>query len=269
MKELLFRYKMDVSFSDFVGGHSFTIKCIPKTSCRQEIQVRKTEIQPISWISFGKDSFENEYIYGKSEKLHDNFSVVIEGEATVHREGMIEKEEKTFAYADYPTSLTGCSDEMALLADRYRQQLKTDPIHFTDYIYALMEEIYQCMLYVPASTTIHTTAAEAFAQKQGVCQDYAHIMLAICRSLQIPCLYVAGYMVGEGASHAWVRVLDSHTGRSYEIDPTNHRWVNDEYIDVSIGKDAQDCKMNKGIYKGFATEQQEVTVIVKERNENG
>lgn len=267
MKELLFRYKMNVSFSELVGGHSFTIKCIPKSNPRQEITINKNEIQPVSWLSSGKDSFENEYIYGKSEKLHDSFSVLVEGEAKVHREAGMKEEARVFSYMDYPSPLTGCSKEMVTLAEKYRQSFREEPEHFTDHIYALMEEIYQCMLYVPGSTNIHTKAWQAFEKKQGVCQDYAHIMLAICRHLRIPCLYVAGFMVGEGASHAWVRVYDAHTGRSYEIDPTNNRWVNDEYIDVSRGQDAQDCKMNKGIYLGYATEEQEVTVIVKEREE--
>ena len=121
------------------------------------------------------------------------------------------------------------------------------------------------MEYCPGITTVQTTAQEAFEDKRGVCQDYAHVMIALCRYLGIPAIYIAGFMSGEGASHAWVAVCDSLTGEWYEIDPTNDRWVDDDYISVSHGLDADDCIINKGIYRGIATESQNVTVIVEEK----
>ena len=71
--------------------------------------------------------------------------------------------------------------------------------------------------------------------------------------------------MGEGASHAWVSVCDQSTGTWYEIDPTNDRWVDDDYIRVAVGCDAGDCVMNRGLYRGAAKEQQEIVVIVEEK----
>ena len=103
-----------------------------------------------------------------------------------------------------------------------------------------------------------------YSHISGIDLVQAKDMIALCRYLNIPSIYVAGYMSGEGASHAWVSVYDPDTERWYEIDPTNGRWVDDDYIIVSYGLDADDCIINKGIYKGVASEIQDVTVIVEE-----
>lgn len=88
---------------------------------------------------------------------------------------------------------------------------------------------------------------------RGVCQDEAHIMLALLRMKGIPCRYVMGYMLGEGSTHAWVEVLREE--KWIGMDPTNRRMVNDEYITVSAGRDANDCPVNRGIFSGMAKQQ--------------
>ena len=66
------------------------------------------------------------------------------------------------------------------------------------------------MAYTHGVTGVRTTAAEAFALRRGVCQDYAHIMLALCRLCDLPARYVSGHLLGEGGTHAWVDVLLPH-----------------------------------------------------------
>ena len=63
------------------------------------------------------------------------------------------------------------------------------------------------MRYRPGATNIDTTAARAFGMAQGVCQDYAHVMLCLCRLCGLPARYVSGHLLGEGGSHAWVEVV--------------------------------------------------------------
>ena len=86
----------------------------------------------------------------------------------------------------------------------------------------------------------------------GVCQDEAHIMLALLREKRIPCRYVMGYMLGEGATHAWVEV--ARDGLWLGFDPTNRRLVNEEYIRVAAGRDANDCPVNRGVFIGAASQ---------------
>ena len=115
---------------------------------------------------------------------------------------------------------------------------------------------------VPLSTNINTTAEEAFVQGQGVCQDYAHIFIALLHLAKIPSRYVTGLIVGEGASHAWVEIL---CGRKwYGIDPTNNCIVSDEHIKIGIGRDARDCMINRGIMHGGGLHTQKISVSVTE-----
>ena len=103
-------------------------------------------------------------------------------------------------------------------------------------VQSLMNAINGAMVYMPGETTIHTTAAMALSGGKGVCQDYAHILIALCRMAGIPARYVAGAMVGEGATHAWAEVwLDGvWTG----ADPTHCRMTDETYIKFSHGRDS-------------------------------
>lgn len=118
------------------------------------------------------------------------------------------------------------------------------------------------MCYSPGSTQIDTTAIEVFQQRKGVCQDYAHILIAMCRACGIPARYVNGFMQGVGVTHAWVEVLVNGEWRG--IDPTNNRLIEYGYIKLAHGRDAMDCRVNRGVFTGNATEQTEIRVIVEE-----
>lgn len=265
MKNLHFIYSMHSQFSAPVTGHSFTLKCIPETNPKQEVTIKRQKIGPANWISESRDAFDNLYLYGKEEKLHDTFEVYVEGEALVgERRGYVWNGKMFPAYA-YPTATTTCDEAMLQFLAPFQKRRGED---FDILVYDLMQAVYGYMEYVPGATGVKTTAQEAFALKKGVCQDYAHILISLCKKLGIPAGYVAGYMVGEGASHAWVCVNDPKTERWYEIDPTNDRWVDDGYISIAYGLDAQDCIMNKGIYCGFAEENQTISVVVEEIPEN-
>ena len=267
MKKLHFSYHMHSAFDGPVTAHSFTLRCFPKSNELQKIVRIKKEILPADWLCDAVDSFGNDYIYGKTERRHDSFFVQVEGETRICRtegQGLCGS---CPPGGRYPTKLTLCSKEMCCFAAKFQKKWYKGGRRtgaFRDMIYDLMEKIYHYMLYTPGSTHTRTAAQEAFAMGKGVCQDYAHIMIALCRKLSIPAAYVAGFMCGEGASHAWVAVGDEETNLWYEIDPTNCRWVDETYIMVSHGMDAADCIMNKGIYRGVAAETQSVTVIVEE-----
>ncbi|MBX0326422.1 transglutaminase family protein [Oscillochloris sp. ZM17-4] len=116
---------------------------------------------------------------------------------------------------------------------------------------AISTWVYGAMRYGYGATTVSTPAAEALAIGKGLCQDYAHIMLAICRSAGIPARYVSGHMLGEGGSHAWVEALISGPGgyRAVAFDPTNHRRITPAYITVAIGRDYGDVSPTSGSYR--------------------
>jgi transglutaminase-like putative cysteine protease len=135
--------------------------------------------------------------------------------------------------------------------------------------------IYKLFAYVPNSTKVDSPIEEALQSRQGVCQDFAHIMIALVRRLNIPCRYVSGYMFHrdetikdrsvEGASHAWVEALVPRMGW-LSFDPTNNLAGGDRHIRVAIGRDYADVPPTRGVYKGEAQSELSVTVTVTPAN---
>ena len=119
----------------------------------------------------------------------------------------------------------------------------------------IMHWVYGAMQYSGQVTSIRTTAAQALALGRGVCQDYAHIMLALCRSCGLPARYVSGHLLGEGGTHAWVEVLvgdDAQPGSTLAIayDPTHDRPAGLTYITVAVGRDYRDVAPTSGTFRG-------------------
>lgn len=110
------------------------------------------------------------------------------------------------------------------------------------------------MTYGSGTTGVRTTAAQAFALRRGVCQDYAHIMLALCRLRGLPARYVSGHLLGEGGTHAWVEVLlpdAEHRGRylACPFDPTNGNQPGLNYVTVAVGRDYGDVAPTSGTFR--------------------
>jgi transglutaminase-like putative cysteine protease len=115
--------------------------------------------------------------------------------------------------------------------------------------------VHAAMTYEYGATTVRTTAAEALAIGRGVCQDFAHIMLAACRAAGVPARYVSGHLLGqEGGSHAWVEVLvaDGSRARAIAVDPTNSCRAAARHLPVAVGRDYTDVAPTSGVYSGPA-----------------
>ncbi len=134
----------------------------------------------------------------------------------------------------------------------------------------LTQSIYQKFAYVPNSTMVDSPIDDALAERKGVCQDFAHIMIALVRKLRIPCRYVSGYLFhadgsttrsAEGASHAWVEALLPGLGWT-EFDPTNNMLSSDRHIRVAVGRDYAEVPPTRGVFKGGAESELSVSVTV-------
>jgi transglutaminase-like putative cysteine protease len=117
--------------------------------------------------------------------------------------------------------------------------------------------VYQSMTYRHGVTGVRTTAAEALALGSGVCQDYAHVMLAVCRACGLPSRYVSGHMVGQGGTHAWVEVVlptNDGTGDAiaHAFDPTHASRGGLGYVTVAVGGDYSDVAPTSGTYRSGA-----------------
>lgn len=135
------------------------------------------------------------------------------------------------------------------------------------------EYIFHHFRYIKGITDFETTVDEILQHKSGVCQDFAHILLQLLRTLGIPCRYVSGYicpnkngMRGEGATHAWVEAWIPGAGW-VGIDPTNNVWVTENHIKLAVGRNFKDCSPVKGTFKGAA--RQHLSVFVSVGYEDG
>ena len=104
--------------------------------------------------------------------------------------------------------------------------------------------------YAQGATSVRTTAADAWKLRRGVCQDMAHVMIAMCSSLGIASRYVSGHLVGDGASHAWTEVFDPTRDVTVAIDPTHRRRTDLRYITTATGRDYRDVAPTSGTYSG-------------------
>ncbi len=108
------------------------------------------------------------------------------------------------------------------------------------------------LIYGPGMTDVDTSAEAALAAGGGVCQDYAHVMIAACRAVGIPARYVSGHLVGEGGTHAWVEAVIEDGGRPVVrgFDPTHGRVVGMTYLAIAAGRDYGDVAPTSGTYVG-------------------
>lgn len=153
------------------------------------------------------------------------------------------------------------------LAAELRVERRADPLTV---LRELTERMYNTFDYVPQSTSVDSPIDEALAARQGVCQDYAHIMIALLRRIRIPARYVSGYLFhrvedkdrsAQDATHAWVEALLPGLGW-VGFDPTNNLVAGDRHIRAAVGRDYADVPPTRGIYKGRAESSLEVGVKV-------
>lgn len=255
MKKFSYSYATKISFSAAVSRHAFLLRCVPGSNSFQQAYNGSLTVEPQCLVSEGFDSWGNPIQYGLIGGQHDSFSFVSSGEVA-QLPYVIDTEPEGHFYK-LPSALTRASDEMADFA----LGVPTAGGSFETAV-RLSELIGVHMSYVPGSTSIETTASDAFGMRKGVCQDYAHILLSLCRHKGISCRYVNGFILGEGETHAWAEVYDGSAWRG--IDPTHGRIIEYGYIKLSHGRDALDCQVCRGTFTGCAAQECEVKVMVQE-----
>lgn len=255
MRRFLYNYQTIIRFESPVRRHFFHLRCMPCDNAFQQTVKRELFLHPADYITHDEDTWGNPIQYGSQLEAHDSFVFVSSGEVQL-KPYCIPTDEKAELFR-IPSALTGISPEMKHF------MAETDngdsPL---DCALNLSQQIYEYMQYTPGSTQMETTAQKAFGQRQGVCQDYAHILLALCRDRGIAARYVNGFLQGIGVTHAWVEVLNHGEWRG--IDPTNNQLIEYGYIKLSHGRDAADCPVNRGVFTGTAAQQTEIRVIVEE-----
>jgi transglutaminase-like putative cysteine protease len=149
-----------------------------------------------------------------------------------------------------------------------------DAVDSFEAVRKMTELIYHDFEYRQGVTDVHTSVAQILDNRQGVCQDFAHLLIGLCRAIDVPARYASGYIVvngateadaptrGSDASHAWVEAFTpTHGWRGF--DPTNNLVANDRYVKIAIGRDYKDVPPTRGTYQGGGTERLTVAVTVR------
>ena len=147
-----------------------------------------------------------------------------------------------------PTRLTAADDRIRELAGELADPGGT-PLEQAERI---CQRVHEAISYEFGVTSVTTTAAEALAGGHGVCQDFAHVMLAVCHVIGMPARYVSGHLLGQGGTHAWVEVLtpQGNEAAAIALDPCNGRRADNGYLTIATGRDYADVAPASGSYVG-------------------
>lgn len=149
---------------------------------------------------------------------------------------------------------------------------------FSESLRALNTHLFRTLRYRPGATDAGTTVEQFLKVKEGVCQDFAHLMISVCRAAGIPARYVSGYietdpvlgpdgepldtaLIGATASHAWLEIFTPQ-GLWVGFDPTNDCLEGERHVQIGIGRDYADVPPMKGIFQGSNAQSLSVQVRV-------
>ena len=197
MKTLEYTFDTTIEFSGEVRDHAFVLRCQPRRDEGIVVVKSELEIEPEMRFTRQRDSFGNELAIGCMREPHDRIGYHSRGrvriDLTTNRAMLIHPLFK------YPSPLATPDDDMREWAHEQgfvREAFGVEPEARLAQLERLGQAVHDLMEYAPGATSVTTTAAEAFAAKRGVCQDFAHIMAAVLRDAGVPARYVSGLAVG-------------------------------------------------------------------------
>ncbi len=277
---LRFRHRSEYTYGALVSQNSNDLRFHPISDAHQESAFFLMKVVPSAKLKRFNDLNGNIVYHVDIDERHQ--SLCLEANGVVKTSSFyavadplgvsVDELQRTAATeACHPfvqeTSLVGLSPEI------WREALDVATGHRDVFrlAVALMDRVHGRSLYSPGVTGVGTTSVEFHQNPRGVCQDYAHLLLAYCRSLLIPARYVGGYLydarrrdlMGAHASHAWVEVFVPGRGW-FGMDPTNRRLAGADYIRVAMGRDYNDAAPVRGSYRGSGLIRMEVSVHLEE-----
>ncbi len=252
MKRYIYCYQTVVSFSEPVTNHALLLRCLPMAGSYMNVEEEHLVVSPSLSVRRGTDQLGNRIVYGGCREPHGSLVYVSTGIVSMAEYAVAPDTIPITAYKQ-PTPLTTLSEQQT---EELLQQ--TEQYTALD----ICTRVHAVMAYTPGVTGMDTPASEVAVHLKGVCQDYAHLMISLCRSRGLAARYVCGFMEGEGETHAWVEVFDGYAWRAF--DPTHGRAINYGYLKLAHGRDAADCPVSRGIYAGGALQQTQIHVMLKE-----
>ena len=275
-------------------SHSVNQLClVPRSTATQQSLNNSIEIEPApAKVYYWQDSFGNTQAHYSIEESHDH--CVIESLSLVETDSMESQSVTETSLSTLCGELAADKSTDGLLASKcllpsqhvHRingaasliDELAQQSQSVTEFASLIMSWIYQEFHYDPAFSTVVTTGQKVWDAKRGVCQDFAHVALAVLREAGIPARYVSGYLEtlpppgeqklqGSDASHAWFSVYTPQSGW-VDFDPTNNKQPDAQYVTTAWGRDYGDVAPLKGVVYGGGSQTVTVSVDVNRVDEN-
>lgn len=236
------------------------LRCLPAENAFQHCVEERLTVSEAFTMKEGRDAFGNRILYGSAEECHKELQYSCSG--TVEQTTYCIPDALPHPMYRMPSPLVdfsssasdgidgnkGYADGMEGI-EGYADGVDNSGKGVGDFLEvcrSVMHEIHGMMTYRTGSTGMETKVSEVLRRREGVCQDFAHVMIAILRKRGIAARYVCGMMQGEGATHAWV---EAHDGQCwYAFDPTNDTCISSGYVKLAHGRDAADCPVMRGTY---------------------
>ena len=262
------RYEYASAVHDSVNDICLQPMPIPE----QTVESFILKVLPASRLTHSHDLFSNRISHFEITEPHNSLVIEAQSRVNTHPPAPLPTTESlcSFAAIQMVPNIENWHDYLqarrfvGLPAEAWK--LALDATHGLDDAWlaglALMEFVFGFLKYESYSTHVHTHMAEVLKDRRGVCQDFAHLLIGLCRALKIPARYVSGYLATEKASatHAWVEVfIPSHGWRG--LDPTHNRQTGETYVKIGHGRDYSDVPPISGNYRG--TRERKMTVSVK------
>ena len=273
---------------------AFALRLLPRNDIGQRVLDTHISIAPRpSEQSDGRDFFGNRLTFARIDRPHADLHVEAVSRVKVEREapmaaGLTPAWETIRAAAAAAASLSPACPAHFLYPSRlvrlhepaslYAAESFASARPILESAMELMGRIRRDFAYDQDATAVSTTVPEAFERRRGVCQDFAHVMIAGMRGLGLPASYVSGYirttqpdgrprLEGADASHAWVGVWCGQEFGWLGLDPTNDMCVGDDHVVLAIGRDYADVSPTSGVFVGSGAHELSVSVDVRPSND--
>ncbi|GAA1745650.1 transglutaminase family protein [Aeromicrobium alkaliterrae] len=272
--QLRIRHTTGYAYADGSSGSYNEARMTPLTTSDQTLLRSRLEISPTPWTLEYRDYWGSTVTAFEVHEDHDALEVV--ATSTVETSGSVAQPGRTGwgdlaavsdEWCEYLMASPWTSPPEELLAEL--EPLRASSETPADFARAVGRYLHESIAYLPGTTSVESTASDAWASRSGVCQDFAHLMLGVLRVAGIPARYVAGYLhpssdpqVGEtveGESHAWVEWFD---GEWIGWDPTNDIAPSGRHVMVARGRDYSDNPPLRGIYAAGSSSELFVSVEI-------
>lgn len=277
---LRLHHRTEYRYSEPVTSNSNELRLTPPTTRHQVCESSFISVLPGARLSHYEDLNVNRVHHFEINESHQR--LVVESRAVVSTRRKVDFDRLPYGFSHEELArcraLEDChpflqnSHYVDLTPSAWRQALDIQD-NSTDVFqtsYSIMQHIFENYEYRSGATSVSTHANEVIEGRAGVCQDFAHAMTALCRSIGIPARYVSGYFFdatrerhlrGSEASHAWVEIYLESFGW-IGLDPTNNKVVDETYVILARGRDYRDVSPVMGSYFGSGKSAMMVEVTV-------